>query len=148
MFNVSWSDPASETVAQRRERKERDERDSIQSSAGSSLRSVESNGPSKPQNTHLPARSTKSSTSKQTSTPKRGKSLSKDGKLPYTRNNPSLDASGTSPDSQQTIKALNRNYPDEFSDRRRDSVADTFQSAPTSNGMSHLETLTSYGNGL
>jgi len=138
MFNVSWSDPASETVAQRRERKERDERNSVQSSEASSLRSVESNDSSKTRGAHLPAKSAKASTSKQTTTPKRGKSLLKNSKVPLDRNSLSLDTTGTSPDSQQTIKAVNRNYPDEFSDHLRDSVADTLQSASLSNGMAPL----------
>jgi hypothetical protein len=145
MFNVSWSDPASETVAQRRERKERDERNSVQSSAGSSLRSVESHNSSKTRNPHFPAKSTKATTSKQTITPKRGKSLLKNAKSPHTRNSPPLDASGTSPDSQQTIKAVNRDYPDEFSNHLRDSVTDTLQSALLSNGTTLLKTQALYG---
>jgi hypothetical protein len=134
MFNVSWEDPESETVAQRRERKERVERNSVQSSAASSLRSVESSDSSRTRSTHLAAKSTKASASKNATTPKRGISLLKNAKLPPTRKKLSLDGTGTSPDSQQTIKGVNREFPDEFGKHFRDSVAETLQSAPLSNG--------------
>jgi hypothetical protein len=134
MFNVSWEDPASETVAQHRERKERDERNSVQSSTGSSLRSVDSSDSSTTQSTQLPAKATQSSTSKKTTTPKRGISLLKDAKIPLTGKKYSLDIIATSSDSQKTIKGVNRDSPKELSDRLRDSVADTLQSAPLSNG--------------
>jgi hypothetical protein len=139
MFNVSWEDPASETVAQHRERKERDERNSVQSSAAPSLRSVESSDSSKTRSTQLPAKSTKASTLKNITTPKRGLSLLKNAKLPLAEKKLSLDTTGTSSDSQQTVKGVNRDFPDEFTNRFRDSVADTLQSAPLSNGMTLLK---------
>src|SRR5271170_6180144 len=139
MFNVSWEDPASETVAQHRERKERDERNSVQSSAGSSLRSAESSDSSRTRSTQLPAKSTKTRTSKNTITPKRGISLLKNAKLPLTGKRLSFDTTGTSPDSQQTIRGVNRDLPDEFSHHLRDSVAETLQSAPLSNGTTLLK---------
>ena len=144
MFNVSWSDPASETVAQHRERKERDERNSIQSSAASSLRSVQSDDSSNIRSAFLLAKSTKVGTSKQPTTPKSGKPLLKNAKGSLAGKKPSLDTAGTSPDSQQTIKAVHRGYPDDINGHARDSVADTLHSAPLSTGTTTSNTQALY----
>lgn len=137
MFDVSWEDPDSETVAQHRERKERDERSSLQGSPGSSMRSVESNDSSKTQNTQIPVKSAQESSSK-TLTPKRGISLLKNARLPITRNKPSLVTAGTGFESQQTITGTRRNDSIDYGYHIRNSIADTIQSSPLSIGMRFL----------
>lgn len=131
MFDVSWEDPASETVAQHRERKQRDGKTSAQGSTSSSMKSAESSDSSGTQNTSIPIKSVQVSNHQKNTTPKRGISLLKNAKLPLTRKKPSFATAGISPDSQQTITGVQRSVSGDNGD-----VSDSIQSAPLSNGMS------------
>jgi ribosome assembly protein YihI (activator of Der GTPase) len=135
MFDVSWEDPTSETVAQRRERKERDERTGSKDSRGSSVKSADSNESLKPQLSRLLTVFTKGGSQKKHSPPKGSISLSKNSNLAPAEENHSINTTSTDLDSQRTITNTGEGRLHDLHHEGRDSVTNTRQSTQVSNGM-------------
>jgi hypothetical protein len=129
MFDVSWEDPASETVAQRRQRKKRDGRSSPHSRG--SFNSAESVEPTPAQQPQTP----NSSASKKKSLVARGSSsMLKSSNAKPTPKRLSIVTSNTDPNSPRTIIDGDARSPD-YLQHMRDSIADTIPSTQLSHGM-------------
>lgn len=138
MFDVSWEDPTSETVAQRRERKERDDRASAKDSRSSSLNSANSNDSSRPQLSRLLTAFTKGGNQKKTLAANRPVSLSRNRNFTEVEVNHSTDTTRTDLDSQRTITNTGEARSRELHHRGRDGVTNTSQSTEMSNGTFRL----------
>lgn len=135
MFDVSWEDPTSETVAQRRERKERDERASAKDSRSSSVNSANSNDSSRLQLSRLLTAFAKGGSQKKTLTANRSLSLSKNQNFTEIEENLSTDTTRTDLDPQRTITNAGEARLHDLHHEVCDSVANTPQSTQMSNGM-------------
>lgn len=134
MFDVSWGDPASETVAQHRERKEREEHQSVRKAKRQSFRSTSSSSTS----TRNPgtARSAFFSLfggSKKTLAAENTKSTLK-LEVPYTPSPPLPVPAPVIELEETTVTRILDQPAPYYKSRYRDSITETVLSSPTSRG--------------
>lgn len=158
MFDVSWSDPASETVAQHRQRKEREDSKNPQTGRRSSLKSSSTGSSSSSSRTQVPVRSGWGlfgglSTTKKSSSTSKSSATSKSSDSSRSKT-PSISKSQPTPaavssyddrannESRNTVRdrGRDRDMINEYVGSSRQSVAETVQSSAPSTAGENFQT--------
>jgi len=138
MFDVSWDDPNSETVAQHRQRKEREGRGSTHDSQDTSLKSVGSSDSLRPRKTQASPTIDKATNQRKPSIARGAISLLKNTNFISVERKASTPDRNTNVESQATVTNTSRVRSHDNQYQLRDSVADTVQSASQSKGTEYF----------